>query len=482
MSLNKACSTQRRDGPAPYSAFRTRLGRASEQCLRNHRTAYVQRTTLACLVVLVSACTPSGEEMPAPAASVAEQLDTLAESYVRTALAFGEHDASYVDAYYGPEEWRVDARESGAPIASVRRDAEALVNALQSVDVADADDLDRKRHATLLKRTSAMLLRMDMSEGRMLAFDDESLILFDATAPDYDAEDFEAVLAELDALLPGDESLAPRIELFREQFVIPPEQLDAVFQAAIEACRSRTLRYIDLPDNESFEIEYVTDQPWSGYNWYKGDNFSLIQINTDLPIYIGRAVDLGCHEGYPGHHTLNVLLEQNLVEQRGWVEYTVNPLYGPQSLISEGTANFGVTMAFPGDERVEFEKAVLFPLAGLDTDEADRYYEIQELLAQLTYAGNEAARDYLNGDIDEAAAIDWLVSYTLASHERAAQRIDFFETYRSYVINYNLGRDLVESYIEALAGDDLAGRWQAFEELLSIPFTPSDLRTVTTGQ
>ena len=36
-------------------------------------------------------------------------------------------------------------------------------------------------------------------------------------------------------------------------------------------------------------------------------------MNTDLPIYIDRAIDLACHEGYPGHHVYNVLLEKNLV-------------------------------------------------------------------------------------------------------------------------------------------------------------------------
>jgi len=432
-----------------------------------------------CLVTLVSACSPQNGGQAGGELGMQARLDAVGEAYVKTALAFAEHDASYVDAYYGPEQWRLDAETRGAPVANVRSDAEQLLRDLSNVYTAPLTDIYRQRHASLSKRVAAMLLRMDMAEGRMLSFDDESQILFDATAPDYGADNFEDVLARLDSLVPGEGTLAERIETFRDQFVIPTDRLELVFNAAIDECRSRTLQYIDLPDNENFEIEYVTDQPWSGYNWYKGDNFSLIQINTDLPIYISRALDLGCHEGYPGHHTLNVLLEQNLVNERGWIEYTLNPLYGPQSLISEGSANFGVAMAFPGTERVEFEKAVLFRLAGLDVSAADRYYEVQELLADLTYAGNEAARDYLNGEFDESAAIDWLVSYTLASRERAEQRIRFFETYRSYVINYNLGSDLVESYIDAIAGEDRTSRWAAFENLLWTPFTPSDLRSAT---
>ena len=49
----------------------------------------------------------------------------------------------------------------------------------------------------------------------------------------------------------------------------------------------------------------------------------------------------------------------------GWSS-RVYPLFSPQSLIAEGTANYGIQVTFPGDERVEFEEKVLFPAAGLD--------------------------------------------------------------------------------------------------------------------
>src|SRR6185503_6212472 len=101
-----------------------------------------------------------------------------------------------------------------------------------------------------------------------------------------------------------------------------------------------------------------------------GNARSLIQINTDLPIFIDRAVDLAAHEGYPGHRVYNALLEQALVRGRGWPEFSVYPLFSPQSLIAEGSANYGIEVAFPGEERVNFEKTVLYPLAGLDPSKA----------------------------------------------------------------------------------------------------------------
>ncbi len=203
-------------------------------------------------------------------------------------------------------------------------------------------------------------------------------------------------------------------------------------------------------------MEYVTSKSWSGYNWYQGKFKSLIQVNMDLPIYIDRAVDLACHEGYPGHHVYNVLLEKNLVRDRGWMEFTVYPLFSPQSLIAEGTANYGIEVAFSKEDRLVFERDVLFPLAKLDGSRAKDYYEVLALVDLLSYAGNEAARAYLDGKIDAKAAADWLEKYAMMPRPRAEQRVKFFDQYRSYVINYNLGKDLVRMFVERRTRGDSA--------------------------
>ncbi|MEP6955579.1 MAG: hypothetical protein ABI883_02045, partial [Chthoniobacterales bacterium] len=187
---------------------------------------------------------------------------------------------------------------------------------------------------------------------------------------------------------------------------------------------------------------------------------------------------LAAHEGYPGHHVYNALLEKNLVRDRGWTEFTVYPLFSPQSLIAEGTANFGKSVVFSAAERLEFEKTVLFPAAGLDPKLADDYNAVQKMMEQLSYAGNEAARRLLNGEIDGPAAAAWLQQYALMDAKRAQQRVRFIEQYRSYVINYNLGEDLVRAYVEKRGGTDAepAKRWQVFGELLSSPRLPSGLQ------
>jgi hypothetical protein len=153
----------------------------------------------------------------------------------------------------------------------------------------------------------------------------------------------------------------------------------------------------------------------------------------------------------------------------------VYPLFSPQSLIAEGTANYGIEVAFPDDERKAFEREVLFPAAGLDPSLVTEFYEIAALVERLSYAGNEGARRYRDGLIDASAAADWHEKYTLASRARAERRVRFIDQYGAYVINYNLGKDLVAAYVERLAGADAGRRWDVFEGLISSPRLPSGL-------
>jgi hypothetical protein len=97
---------------------------------------------------------------------------------------------------------------------------------------------------------------------------------------------------------------------------------------------------------------------------------------------------------------------------------------------------------------------------------------------RLSYAGNAAARRYFDGEIDAAAAAAWLEKYGLYTRPRAQQRMRFVDQYRSYVINYNLGKDMIAKHIDLVSGgrQDQAARWAAFEQLLASPRLPSGLR------
>lgn len=419
------------------------------------------------MLVLLSGC----EKVSVPTEQQPD-LSPLAEQYVTLVLALGEHDSSYVDAYYGPAEWAEQARENTKTAAQIVTEAQLLKQ--QVMAFAPTEQLIRLRQHYLDRQLTALISHAEtLAKQQAGSFEQQAQALYDTVPPQRALSSFEPVLQQLAQRVPGEGDLAERVVAYRAQFVIPATQLQAVFERAISECKARSAAHIRLPEHENFTLEFVSDKPWSGYNWFKGNAYSLIQINTERPIDISRAVDLGCHEGYPGHHAYNALLEQKLSKERGWVEFSVYPLFSPQSLIAEGTANYGIEMAFPGAEKWQFERDVLYPLAGLDASKAEEYDHFLKLLAQLSYAGNEIARLYINGEIAAEQFVALQQQYLLQSEAEARQRLRFVETYGAYVINYNWGKDLVKNYIAE--ADSEHARWQRFTTLLSTPRLPSSI-------
>lgn len=406
-------------------------------------------------------------------------VQDVAERYTRLVLAIGVHDPAYVDAYYGPAQLQEQVSKERQGLASIRADIALALNDLAPQRGANADD--GLRIAFLKKQLQAMAARVDMLSGKKFSFDEETRLLYDAVSPHRDRAYYTRIVKQIDKMLPGSGTVSARLAAYRSKFAIPTDKLKPVFDAAIKACRERSAKYITLPANENFVLEFVSNKPWSGYNWYKGNAQSLIQINTEFPIYVDRAVDLGCHEGYPGHHAYNALLEKALVQDKKWTEFSVYPLYSPMSLIAEGTANYGIEMAFDDAERLAFEKTVLYPMAGIDPALAEQYAKVRKLTAKLSYADNDAAMHYLEGKWNKEQTVEWLVNVQLYPPEKAAQRISFYDANRSYVINYNLGADLVKAYVQrqVTSKDPVKAReqrWAAFGQLLSSPRLASGLR------
>ena len=409
------------------------------------------------------------------------KMNQIAENYVKLVLEIGLYRPEYVDAYYGPKEWKPDAKSKrdidSILITSLNKKADDLLNKLDELSEYSATEIETLRYRFLYKQLLSIKGMIAIISGAELTFEKEAQILYDADPPKLEKEHFVEILKKLDGIVPGEGNLTHRYNSFKDQFTIPKEKLDSAFNIAMKECRQRTIEYISLPQDEKFNVEYVNDKPWGAYNWFKGNLTSVIQVNTDLPITIDRIIGLSAHEGYPGHHLFNSLLEQKLVKDRGWIEYSVYPLYSPISLIAEGTANFSEKLIFPGSSKIKFMKNVLFPLAGLDTSLTEKYQKVIELVDQLNYAGNEAARNYLDGNWERSETLSFLMEYALHSRERAEKKIDFIEFYRSYIINYNYGFDLVTKFIEQNGGteDDLRRRWELFEQLLTTPQTPSGL-------
>lgn len=436
--------------------------------------------TMAALALAGCASVPILYPAPAPARATAafpapsDSMNAIAIEYLVVSLEIGTHEAGYIDAYYGPPSLKVDVEKTPRDRPALRGAVAALAARVRA-QANGALGLEARRAAFLLAQLRAADTRLAMMMGEKFTFADEAERLFGVRPVLKPLSAYDAGLAEIARLVPGDGPLAARVDAYLDRFTIPKDKLLPVFNASIASCRARTEKHIALPPGEAFTLEFVTGKSWSGYNYYQGNYQSLIQINTDFPIRLSRAVDLGCHEGYPGHHALNFLLEQRLTRERDWIEFSVYPLYSPQSLIAEGTANYGIEMAFPGGDKAAYERDVLMPLAGIARPADDKYWQLTDAIKAVSGARLTIAQMYLDGEIDRAKAVELTQKYLLMSPARAEQSVKFTETYRSYVINYGLGEAMVKADVERES--DEAARWKRFEALISEPTLPSDLRS-----
>lgn len=418
------------------------------------------------IIVAVSACSESRHAQPAA------DLGPLAERYVKLALALGEHDPDYVDAYFGPPEWRAQAAAEAMSLPDIIDAATGLAAELRAFDLA-GDEYQQLRQDFLRSHLESLATVARMRNGETYSFDEESRQVYGFVAPSFPVEHYDKVLQELEALLPGDGALHERIYEFEKQFRIPPETAEAVVRAGIAECRARTLEHMDLPEGENFVLEMVSGNPWGAYNWYQGGYQGLIQVETSRPITLYAATRLGCHEGYPGHHAFSSLLEQNYLQGRGWIEFSMFLLFSPQGIIFEGSGDYAEKVAFPGEEKTAFMRDVIQPIAGVDDVDYATHSKLLAAREDMRYAGIEAARKYLDGEWDRGQTEVWLRDYALVPPEGIEPWFGFTNRYRAYRINYVLGEDLVDAFVRRENPDaDQEGDWQALAKLLSYPPTP----------
>jgi hypothetical protein len=393
-----------------------------------------------------------------------DPLDRAAIDYVHLVLAVGRHDGNYVDAFYGPPAWKEDAAR-GVPIPpeDLLGRARLLLDRLRALPASERREYLEKQ-VVAVETFSRRLL------GESMSLAQEATLLYDLEPARHPVAEFESARARLELLLPGDGDLGARVQAFRERFVIPKDRLGAVLDRCLDETRRRTGAQVRLPVGEAFRAAFVTGKPWNAYNWYQGGFHSLIEVNTDLPIELHPHLITIAHEGYPGHHTYNALLEDRLVRGRGWPEYEIYPLYSPQSLLAEGTANLATSIAFTPEEEWRFVAETMAPLAGIRDADFARYREVVLALEPLRHVRGEAARLLLDDGRPAAEVSAFLVRHWLVNEERARKSIDFIRTYRSYVFNYTVGEDLVRKYLGT--GPDRIERYFA---LLQRPATPSGL-------
>ncbi len=397
-----------------------------------------------------------------------DSLEDCVRRYIFLCVALGERDPDSLDFYYGPSSWVATAHAQPPKLADIGASALRLRDDVQRLSPSGDDE--RRRQAFLSRQLQAIRTRADLLSGRKLTFNEENKAFFDLESVErVESPQERQIRAELASLLGGADDLAGRYEKFDAKFLVSPERVPAVMNKAFQACELATTAHLALPPAQHFSVEYVHDRPWSGFSYYLGRYTSKIEINLDLRLTVDRALQLACHEAYPGHHTLTTLQDAELVQKKHWFEMTVQPTFSPQSLVSEGLATYAVEMAFSDAERERIERDQLFPLAGLRPNDAQKYIKVERLVDRLHPAELAVASDYLDGKLEFVRAGSALQDRALMTHTEAT--LKYLNEYRSYVVTYTKGRDMVESYLRSHEGqrDSAHERWRSFRSLILNP-------------
>ena len=406
-------------------------------------------------------------------------IDYTAEQYVKLILKVGQYKADYIDSYYGPSEWQPAAVKDSLgpfPYQEFSSEVTKLLDSMTIIGRGDLTQSQRKRWRSLDDCLQSLQAMIDILNGKKMTFDEESMAIYRVKAPSYDSLHYESQLRTLDSLIPGRGDLQARFVAFSRQFLVPHDKVDTLMKVTIAQCRALTAEHITLPTGEQFLLDLVPRQPWGAYNWYKGNLTSLIQVDTSRDLFIEDLIGTSAHEGYPGHHVQNVIDDRCLYRDSGWGEYCVQPLFSPR-MFGEGEANYGVDLVFPKQAWLEYMGTTICPLAGIDTSNLERYYDILKSRETMKYSFIDAARSYIDGRKSRDAVISWNMHFGVRTRRQAEDEVSFYDKYRSYIITYSVGEDLIRNFILAGGGTESnpAKRWELFKALLTSPLSASDL-------
>lgn len=399
----------------------------------------------------------------------ADPVDEIALGYAELALGVQLLQSPDVEAEAGLAEQLTSARAAARTSAQIGEAAEALIGRLDALAPPD-DPLTGMRRRSLRARLSALELGARPPE-ELLDIMEEVQRRF-GFRPQFPAlADYDAALAGLEATMPGNGTLPERIGSMRRSAAVPADRIEAVFNAALAECRRRTGMHIPL-EAETVEVQFVDDDLTPAMALYRGSGRGIVRISRVIPTDVDRLLQHACHEAYPGHHVHFLAMDRAMYRARGWPEYGVAMDSDPIVPVAEAIAEYGVYLAFPVEERIAFERDVLFPLAGLTMENEDQWRAYLTARPRLLGSSATIARDFLAGVIDEAAARQLLVKYRLQTPEAAAQTTQMISAFGSYLIASDFGWYAVEQVMRDKSPDE---QWALLRRLQSEPMLLSDI-------
>lgn len=390
-------------------------------------------------------------------------MDLITE-YLLLGLRFDRLEPGFVDAYTGDPALRVQVENEPAP-----HPADLQIRAMDLLAELDSSGLAPERVTFLRAQLTGLRCSARVMAKEPVGFVDEVAAYFDVHIELGDEIRYAEAHSQLNALLPGPGSLAERYGAYRRSDECPPGRLADVVGSISSQLRDLVRAEFALPPHETVDYDIVTDQPWSGFNYFRGDAHSDVAINADLPHRLTQLPHLVAHESYPGHHTEHCRKESGLVGHHQHAEHTIFLVNTPECLMAEGLADLGIQVTV-GEGWGKWTEELLRDLGlAVEGELAER---VARVTAPLNAVRQDAAILLHDKGWRQEEVLDYLQRWTLVSRDRAVQSLRFLThpLWRAYTSTYVEGHRLLSAWLDARP--PLESVTARFGRLLDEPLTP----------
>jgi len=408
----------------------------------------------------------------APSPATNDSIDPIAREYVVLALDVKHLEPDWIEAPEVPADIQAEADASKLNAQSVIAKIGSLIERVDAIPVS-SDRLLAQRQEWLRANLVSLRMQLQAKNGPRLPVTEEVRLRY-GFDPDFrPLSSYDSILARLGSKLPGSGSVSERIARMRHATIVPADRVLAVQRAAFVECRRRAAQHLKLPKGESVEMRWVENPVFPGNNTFKGNGHSVSEFSRDYKWELDQLLWVTCHEIYPGHHTHFATQSAELFHKRGWPEFSISQNYGPTIPGAEAIAEYGVGLTFPIEDRIRFERDVLYPLAGLKMTDPDAWRAFWTAKFDMLGASASVAEAYLDGKLDRDQAKQALIKYRMMTPEGAEKLLPAIDQLGSYIIASDFGWMTID---HRLRQRSQAQRWEAFQRALREPMTVADLK------
>lgn len=285
---------------------------------------------------------------------------------------------------------------------------------------------------------------------------------------------FDPAIERLDKALPGEGSLTDRIDAMKKRAQVPADRIEVIVRTTVAECRRRTAVHLTLP-KEELAMSFPADPLVPGQSEYHGNGKGSMAVSTVIPADIDRLLQASCHEAYPGHHTNYATLDQHLWRGKRWPEVRTNLNFEPQFPVSDAISEYGVGMVFPLEDRLKFEREVLYPLAGLKMQDEASWRAYIAARSSILGATSTVIRDYLDHKIDTETAKRLSMRYRLMNPRSAEQLLKMVDAFGVDVIASDQGWQAIDNAFHSKPPDE---QWRLLQRMEAEPMLLNDVRAL----